>query len=179
MRFGFVVANACVLAGISWMVAFGPNLRAAELLPDHPGLGDVPALESRAALTPTASNVTALAAAYLDRDQPGLASAVIDKAPREVRERPEVAHVEARALYRRGRVREALAAAETAEAACAREAPGADGACPAWLAAKTARQIAFLRQVVAAGIEDPLADPTGTRNAYERSTREVRIVAMR
>jgi hypothetical protein len=179
MRFGLVVANSCVLAGISWMVAFGPNLRAAELLPERPGLGDVPALESRAARTPTASNITALAAAYLDRDQPGLASAVIEKAPREVREQPVVAHIEARALFRRGRVREALAAAETAEAACAREAPGSDGACPTWLLAKTTRQIAFLRQVVEAGIEDPLADPAGTRDAYERSTREVRIVAMR
>jgi hypothetical protein len=145
MRFGLVVANSCVLAGITWMVAFGPNLRAAELLPERSGLGDVPMLESRAARTPTASNVTALAGAYLDRDQPGLASAVIEKAPREVREQPAVAHVEARALFRRGRVREALAAAEVAEAGCARELPGADGACPAWLMAKTARQIAFRR----------------------------------
>ena len=34
-------------------------------------------------------------------------------------------------------------------------------------------------QVVAAGIDDPQADPEGTRVAYERSAHEVRLIAMR
>ena len=33
--------------------------------------------------------------------------------------------------------------------------------------------------LVAAGVDDPQADPRATRAAYERSTREVRLVAMR
>jgi hypothetical protein len=45
--------------------------------------------------------------------------------------------------------------------------------------ATTTRQVAFLEQVVAAGIEDPQANPSATRAAYERSTHEVRLVAMR
>lgn len=175
MRLGLVVANGCVLAGISWMIAFGPNLRAAELLPmrSAPALGDIPALEARAARSSTASNVVALAAAYLDRDQPGLASAVIEKAPREVQARPEVAQLKARALFHRGHAREALAVAEEARAACAQT------ECPAWIAAKTARHVALLEQVVAAGIDAPRSDPTATRAVYERSPREIRIVAMR
>jgi len=185
MRFALVIANGCVLAGIAWMAAFGPNLRAAELLP-RPGrtnvaaLAALDALEARAAHTPTASNVSALASAYLEREQPGLASAVIEKAPREVRAEPDVAHQEARALLRRGRVRDALAVAEKAQAACTAQASDADAqACPGWLAARTARQTVFLREVVAAGIEDLSADPTGARQAYERSARELRIVAVR
>jgi hypothetical protein len=51
--------------------------------------------------------------------------------------------------------------------------------CSAWQFAKAERQRAFLEQVVAAGIEDPLAEPEATRAAYERSAREVRLVAMR
>lgn len=176
MRFGLVVANACVLAGIVWMSAFGPGLRAAQVMPSRVDVGDLPTLEARAAHSPTALNISALAAAYLDRDQPGLAAAVIEKAPREVREQAEVTHLEARTLLRRGRVREALAVAEKAEARCA--AP-TDGACPAWLTAKASRQVAFLREVVAAGVDDPAADPAAVRAAFERSARQVPAVAMR
>ncbi|EYF04055.1 hypothetical protein [Chondromyces apiculatus] len=178
MRFGFVVANACVLAGIAWMTAFGPGLRAGEVLPARVAHGDVAVLEARAAHAPSARNVTALAAAYLDRDQPGLAAAALANAPREVRLQPEVVHMEARALLRRGQVREALAVAETVEARCNAE-PTGDTACPAWLSAKSSRQVAFLREVVAAGIEDLRADPAGTEAAYTRSTGQVRVVAMR
>lgn len=175
MRLGLLVANGFVLAGISWMVAFGPNLRASQLVPNRatPQLGELGALETSASLSPTPHNITALASAYLDRDQPGLASAVIEKAPKEIRERPEVAHLEARALLRRGRAREALAVAEEAREACART------ECSAWILAKTARQAAFLEQVVAAGIDDPRTNPAATRAAYERSTHEVHLVAMR
>ncbi|WP_050435656.1 hypothetical protein [Chondromyces crocatus] len=180
MRFGFVIANACVLAGITWMTAFGPGLRAAEVLPSRGGVGDIPALEARTAHTPSAQNITALAAAYLERDQPGLASAVIQKAPRDARVRPEVSHQEARALLRRGQLREALAVAEKLHTRCALGDADADGAaCPAWLAAKTYRQVAFLREALAAGIEDPRHDPVGIEAAYERSAGQVPLVAMR
>lgn len=177
MRLGLFVANGFVLAGIAWMAAFGPNLRATELLPPRASsaLGDIPALESRAAVEPNAHNITALATAYLDRGQPGLASAVIDKAPREIRALPEVAQIQSRALLHRGHAREALAVAEQAHSTCV----AADSDCPVWIAVKTARQVAFLEQVVAAGVDDPKDNPSATRAAYERSTREVRFVAMR
>jgi hypothetical protein len=44
---------------------------------------------------------------------------------------------------------------------------------------KTMRQIAFLEEVVGAGIDDPYADPEATMAAYERSTRAVGLIAMR
>jgi hypothetical protein len=172
MRGRFLVANGLVLAGIAWMSSFaGMEVRAAQVLPRGAELAP---LESEAALSPSARSVSALAGAYLDREQPGLASAVIERAPREMRERPEVAQLYARALFHRGRAREALAVARDASDACPDTA-----ACPAWLVARTTRQVAFLEQVVAAGIDDPRDNPSGTRAAYERSTHEVRLVAMR
>ncbi|WP_437733408.1 hypothetical protein [Sorangium sp. So ce1335] len=175
MRFGLFVANGLVLAGVAWTVGLGPSVKASRLLPQHAAAapGELAALEARYAERRTPETVTALAAAYLERDQPGLASSALDAAPREVRALPEASHLAARALLRRGRVRDALAAAEQASAACR------TGACPAWLEAKSARQRAFLEQLVAAGVEDPQGDPAAARTAYERSESEVRLVAMR
>lgn len=178
MGLRFLVANGLILGGLAWMATFaGMEVRAAEVLPQHPLAGGLALaqLETQAALAPASPpSVAALAGAYLDCDQPGLATAVIEKAPCWVRERPEVAHLYARALFHRGRVREALAVARDVSEICG-DAPS----CPAWLVAKTARQVAFFEQVVAAGIDDPQDDPSATLAAYERSTHEVRLVAMR
>jgi hypothetical protein len=177
MSVRFLVANGLVLGGIAWMASFaGMEVRATEVLPHRSAGGAALAqLEARAALSPASSApVAALAAAYLDRDQPGLATAVIEKAPCKVRDEPQVAHLYARALFHRGRSREALAVARDASETC-EDSPS----CPAWLVAKTTRNLAFLEQVVAAGIDDPLDDPGATRAAYERSSHEVRLVAMR
>jgi hypothetical protein len=178
MSLRFLIVNGLVLGSIAWMTTFaGMEVRAAEVLPRQSASGGVELaqLETQAARAPaSASSVAALARAYLDRNQPGLATAVIEKAPRGVRERPEVAHLYARALFHRGRAREALAVARDAGEICG-DAPS----CPAWLVAKMARQVAFFEQVVAADIDDPQDNPTATLAAYERSTREVRLVAMR
>jgi predicted Zn-dependent protease len=177
MSVRFLVANGLVLGGIAWMASFsGMEVRAAEVLPHRsPGGAALAQLETRAALAPdNSAPIAALATAYLDRDQPGLATAVIEKAPRQVREEPQIAHLYARALFHRGRSREALAVARDASETCT-DSPS----CPAWLVAKTSRHLAFLEQVVAAGIDDPLDNPTATRAAYERSSHEVRLVAMR
>jgi hypothetical protein len=173
MRVRFLVANGLVLGGIAWMTSLGGmEVRAAQVLPK--GAPELASLEAEAALSPSARSVSALAGAYLDHEQPGLATAVIERAPREMRERPEVAHLYARALFHRGRAREALAVARDASDACSDATP-----CPAWLVARTTRQVAFLEQVVAAGIDDPQENPSGTRAAYERSAHEVRLIAMR
>ncbi|MFT3773901.1 MAG: hypothetical protein QM820_51690 [Minicystis sp.] len=179
MRVRFLVANGLVLGGIAWMAAFGGmEVRATQVLPQGKStvaaVAELDQLEARVASQPDTATVAALAGAYLDRDQPGLATAVIEKAPRAVRERPEVAALRARALFHRGHAREALAVARGASDACAES-----EACPAWVMAKTARQVAFLEQMVAAGIDDPQENPAATRAAYERSAHEVRLVAMR
>jgi hypothetical protein len=175
MRVRALLINGLVLGCVGWMVGLGGlSTQPARLLPAKQKAAPVEELESRAALAPTLSSTADLATAYLDRDQPGLATAVIERAPREIRSRPEVAQLHARALFQRGRAREALAVARDASEACAE-----GGACPTWLLARTSRQVAYFEQVVAAGIDDPMADPAATRAAYERSNHEVRLVAMR
>jgi hypothetical protein len=178
MQLRFLIANGLVLGGLAWMTTVaGLEVRAAQVLPRQavPNGVQLDQLEARAAISPaSAPSVAALAGAYLDRDQPGLATAVIEKAPRQVRERPEVAHLYARALFARGHAREALAVAQDASTACDDSA-----SCPSWLWAKTQREVAFLEQVVAAGIDDPQKDPLATHAAYERSANAVRLVAMR
>src|SRR6185503_11798145 len=179
MRLALLISNGLVLGAIAWMATLGGSeQRAVGLMSQKtlPGVTpvDIQQLESQAAVTPSARSVAALAGAYLDRDQPGLATAALEKAPREVLDRPEVAQLYARALFHRGHARQALAVAREASETCADSM-----ACAPWLMAKTARQVAFFEQVVAAGIDDPHTNPDATKAAYERSTHEVRLVAMR
>ena len=81
----------------------------------------------------------------------------------------------------RGKVPEALATARQVAATCETSMDAVDGkgACPSWLLARSARQLAFLEEMSAAGIEDPALNPDGARAAYDRSAHEIRFVAMR
>ncbi|MBK8255758.1 MAG: hypothetical protein IPK82_24210 [Polyangiaceae bacterium] len=184
MRPGKLVLNGLVIAAAAWMFIHGTKTQTAGLLPSKarsPIATDqaLASLESAAAHENTVASVAKLAGAYLDRDQPGLASAVIEKAPTAVRNSPEIAHLYARALLHRGRVPEALAVARDVESACETSLTNEDGACPAWLLARSARQLAFLEEMSAAGIEDPEMNPDGARAAFDRSSRQIRFVAMR
>ncbi len=186
MRAGKLVLNGLVFAAAAWMFVHGTEKGASGLLPAHarspistdPGLA---ALEERAALAPDVSTVGKLATAYLEREQPGLATAVIEKATPAVRSAPEISHLYARALLHRGKVPEALATARQVAATCETSMDAVDGkgACPSWLLARSARQLAFLEEMSAAGIEDPALNPDGARAAYDRSAHEIRFVAMR
>ncbi|MRG94699.1 hypothetical protein [Polyangium spumosum] len=180
MRSGLLFTNGILLAGIAAVLTIGPGTHGKRLLPaDAAAVSESPvdmaALESAASLAPTVESVVALASAYVDRGQPGLASAVIEKAPRKIQLDPRVADVSARALFHRGQARKALAAVEDAIDACDAE----EVACRSWQVAKAERQAAFLKEVVAAGVEDPMTDPAAVRAAYERSTQKVGLVAMR
>lgn len=180
MRLGTWWINGIVVMGAMWMFVQGTQTGALGLLPkpnantqDVAPSAVLAQMESDAVRAPSAGNVAKLAHAYLDRGHPGLAAAAIARAPEEVRASPEVAHAEARALLLRGKAAEALAVARDAEGKCE------DGACPAWLVARTSRQVAFLKELTAAGVEDPEVDPEATRAAYDKSLRSVRLVAMR
>jgi len=179
MRFDLLLANGVILGMVGLMAAFGGvGVEVRELLPRKAGPSAASAglaeLETEVAHAPTVRAVASLAGAYLERNQPGLASAVIEKAPRALREQPEVAEVYARTLFRRGHARKALAVAREAGEACVES-----ESCAPWVLLKTARQVAFLEQVVAAGIEDPDSNPAAIAAAYHRSAREVGMVAMR
>jgi hypothetical protein len=178
MRWPLILLNGSVLAGLLSVLALGGESDARSLLPRRPaldGAADIGALEAQASLAQSAANVAALASAYLERGEPGLASAVIERAPPDVQIDLHVAELSARALFRRGRPRQALAAVQGALAHCS----NADASCRPWQIAKATHAIAFLEEVVAAGIEDPQTDPAAVRAAYERSSQHAGLVAMR
>jgi hypothetical protein len=179
MDWRLLLANGVTMGGLAWMSVVGIHREAGQVLKSDGS--EIARLEDEAALTQKPGPVAELAAAYLDRDQPGLASAVIERAPARVRNEPRVATLEARALYGRGQAREALAVARSVQESLGKVCgeSSASDACPTWLVAKSTHQLAFLEEVVAAGIDDPYSDPDATRAAYERSTRAVRLVAVR
>lgn len=181
MRSALLVCNAFVLTAVAWFGFVGPETPSKSLLPNSSKTAkathtvDLSALEERAALAPSVDSVSKLAAAYVDHGQPGLACAVIERSDRTIQGDLAVADIHARALFHRGQPRQALAVVEDALTAC--ENGGA--ACKAWQTTKARGQAAFLHEVVVAGIEDPMADPSALRSAYERSTHQVGMVAMR
>jgi hypothetical protein len=175
MMWRLMVGNGLLLGGIAAMCAIGTDYDASRLIAvSAPQAAALARLEAEVAACPTAHLVIDLASAYLETNQPGLASAVIEGAPREVRAQPEVAQTYARTLYGRALPRQALAVARDARDVCAD-----DAACPTWVLAKATRQVAFLSEIVAAGIDDPSENPEATMAAYTRSSHEVRLVAMR
>lgn len=180
MRSALLVCNAFVLTAIAWLSLVGPSTPSKSLLPTAAKTSKTTAvnlssLEERAALAPSVETVTTLASAYVDRGQPGLACAVIERSDRSIQSNLAVADIHARALFHRGQPRQALAVVEDALAACESN----ETSCRNWQTSKAQGQAAFLHEVVVAGIEDPMTDPAALRAAYERSTKKVGMVAMR
>jgi predicted Zn-dependent protease len=180
MRTG-LVANAVVLVGIAWLATLGASgvqsksLLSATTTTKAVESSAMEALESAAVRSPSVESITALASLYVDHGQPGLACGAIERASRDIQLDPRVADVHARALFHRGRAREALAVAEDSLAACASE----GRACRSWQVAKVRGEASFLQEVVSAGIDDPMENPAGVRAAYERSNERMGRVAMR
>ncbi|HRI69182.1 MAG TPA: hypothetical protein PK156_33355 [Polyangium sp.] len=180
MRSALLICNAFVLTAIAWISFVGPSTPSKSLLPNAKAsktavATNLSSLEERAALAPSVETVTSLASAYVDHGQPGLACAVIERSDRSIQTDLAVADVHARALFHRGQPRQALAVVEDALAACESD----DTQCRNWQTTKARGQAAFLHEVVVAGIEDPMTDPSALRAAYERSTKKVGLVAMR
>lgn len=132
-------------------------------------------LEADTAKAPTPEKVAELATTYVERKQPGLALALLDRYP--TMKAPEVRLARAHALYANGKASEALAALDDLSATC--DANRDEAPCPAWVVAKSLNERAFFAEMVQAGIEDPARDPDATEAAFARSRREVRLVAVR
>lgn len=138
----------------------------------------VRALEASVAAGPNdPAAARALAQAYLDARQPGLAVVLVEGAPPAVRRDVRVQHVYARALVDEGRNDEALAVEQRLVTACR---PLADGTavpdgCDPVLLASAMRRAAILRELVSLGVEDAQARPEMSLVAYQNATREARV----
>ncbi len=137
------------------------------------------ALEDAAASHPEDCEPTrALAQAYLDARQPGLAASLIEGAPRSIGADVRVSHLRARALIDEGRNGEALAVEEGVVAACLPRAEDrrADDGCDSVLLASALRRNGILRELVLLGIDDAQAHPEESLVAYLNATREARVM---
>ncbi len=122
--------------------------------------------------------VRALAQAYIDARNPGLAVALVERSSREVRDDVRVRHAYARALLDEGRSEEALRAERTVLVACGPLAEGSRAAegCDPFILASAARRVEILKELVSRGVEDAEAHPEETLVAYQNATREARVM---
>jgi len=143
-----------------------------------PAAGSVRVLEESAAARPDDVDAArALAWAYVEARQPGLAVALVGSAPAAVRGDVRVRHVYARALMDQGRGAEALAEEAAVLAACRPLVEGrAIEGCDTFLLASAMRRTDILRELVSLGVEDAQAHPEETLIAYHNATREVRVM---
>jgi hypothetical protein len=169
------VLNGLVLmaAGALWL-ASGSSREHAVLSPV--GTAAEPAvlraLESQVAASPRdEGQLRALAQSYIDARAPGMAVAVIEQAPADVRSNARVLHLYARALIEEGHAQDALAVERTVLRTCTM----ADGVCDSWLIASARRRSDILEELVALGIEDARAQPEASAVAYHNATREARL----
>jgi len=120
----------------------------------------------------------ALAQAYLDARQPGLALVLVESAAPAVRADVRMQHVYARALVDAGRNDEALTVESHVVTTCrplAEGAPAPDG-CDPVLLASAMRRADILRELVSMGVQDAQAHPEMSALAYQNATREARVV---
>ena len=134
------------MAGMAWLlngfaavaivgVAFlGAQGRTSAVVSSDPELAG---LELRASERPSA--LPALAVAYLERGQPGLAQSVLDRAGASDAD-PELLHLRGRVAIARGELDEAEHLQELTLATCAQSL-----ACPSWLEARAERQLGMLK----------------------------------
>ena len=143
------------------------------------GPGAVRVLEFNAAAHPDSVESTrALAQAYLDARQPGLAVVLVEGSRRTVHDDVRVRHVYGRALVDEGRNEEALAVEQGVVTACRPIAEGAPvpAGCDSVLLASAMRRTDILRELVSLGVEDAQAHPEMSLVAYQNATREARVV---
>jgi hypothetical protein len=136
-------------------------------------------LEVAAAAHPGNAEATrALAQAYLDARQPGLAVVLVEGAAPTVRDDVRVQHVYARALVDAGRNEEALAVEKGVVAACRPLAEGASArpGCDPTLLASAMRRTDILSELVSLGVNDAQANPEISLVAYQNATREARVM---
>ncbi len=164
--------NVAVLAAVGTLWFAGVTQREKPVLPEAHA-ARVRTLEAAAsARRDDPGSVRALAQAYLDARQPGMALNVVETAPAELRADPTVEHVYARALLEQGRSADALAAEKRVLELCA----SPERTCSSFLVASATRRADILHELVQLGVEDAAANPEQSRLAYQNATRHVTLV---
>ncbi len=160
--------NGVVLTGVLTLLLVDAGAAPAPVLSEPDAR--LSTIESEAVDEASAKNVGALATAYLDRQQPGLAQAVLDRHPEL--DGAEMALARSRVALARGDVDQARTQSALVIATC--EAPGADP-CSASLVGRALQQTSYLDSLENAGVIDPANHPVAARAALAESRREVML----
>ena len=171
----FGVAVVAAVASL-WMMS-GTQREKPLLAATEPDA--VRTLESRVVASPNDPLATrALAQAYLDAREPGLAIVLFQSANASVQGDVRVEHVYARALIDEGRNDEALRVEREVLGACQPLAEGRPSptGCDPVLFASAARRVEILNELVAQGVQDAQAHPEESFAAYQNATREARVM---
>jgi hypothetical protein len=162
--------QAATLAAMATLWISTGAVEAATLVQPARGAPPLDQAEGLAAAAPSsAAALAALAGAYVERGEPGMALAAIAHAPASTRTSPEVGDAAARAWLAEGSAERALAASRGVLATCA------ERGCGAWIEARAQRRVDFCEALRGAGVDDPSRDPEAARRAWSRSAREVRL----
>lgn len=160
--------NAAVLIGVAGLLAAGSARRGPSLV-SAPADG-VAQLEQTVARHPGDEHaVRSLMKVYLDRNEPGLAVAVAQRAPAAVVASATSTDLAARAYLGAGRASESLTLTRRALAQCAAE------SCDATMMARASRREQLLEAMQELGIEDADKNPEAVELAYRKSARTVRV----
>jgi hypothetical protein len=165
-----LVLNGVVLTGVLTLLLVDAGAATAPVLsaPDQ----RLVEIESAAVDAADASTVGALVSAYLDRQQPGLAQAVLDRHPEL--DGADLAIARSRVALARGDIDEARQQTALALATC--DAPNA-APCSASLVGRALQQTSYLDSLESAGVVDPVEHPVAARAALAESRREVVLAA--
>ncbi|MFO0569230.1 MAG: hypothetical protein U0263_26460 [Polyangiaceae bacterium] len=106
---------------------------------------------------------------YLSHNAPGVAQSALERAPRRLWARPEVADARARTLWQLGFSQAALELQRRVLDACL------ETACSARLVGRAQHRERLLSELVRQGVEDPKDDPNRTLLAYRIAMREVTL----
>ena len=167
------LANVAALSAVIGTMTVGTETAATPLISGHSEVADLSALEASAAKEPTEESVQALAQAYLAHRQPGLAIAVLQRAPADIASSPSIRLLEARGQFGLGETNKAQHALRSLAADCQAE------PCAPAVRAQTDHYLALVSEVVGAGISDPDLDADATKVAFSKGSRAVQLVAMR
>lgn len=163
------LVNAAVFLGVALTAAVSAAQRTPTRVMVDNG-SNLSALEDRLAQQPgDASTAEALLRAYVERNEPGMAVAVLQRSPGLSTSSPASADLAATALLAAGRGSEALAMTRQTISLCESQ------TCDASMMARSLRREGLLEAMLGMGIEDVDKDPEAASVAYRRLLRPVRV----
>lgn len=163
-------ANIVVLLGLILAAATITARRTPARVSSAPESAELAALEDAAARAPGDTEaVRALVRGYIERDEPGLAVAALQRSPAAAVESPAATDLAAIAYLNAGLGTAALSMSRRTLLLCEKQ------GCEQALRTRASRRVSLIETVLEMGVEDVYANPDAFELAYRRTVRHVRV----